>query len=219
MGTFASEDFEGTEDTTLSTHNSAWTRHTSYSANSEITSGRLRVSTNSANSAYWHSASPASADYNVMSTVYLASRAGAAGPAGRMSTSANTMYLTRYNLQTGSTSRIQLYKFTTGTAYLLGAVNMSTWDIGETRTLTLKMSGTTIEAWQEGASSADISVTDAAISDAGKAGMRNIGGAAVGDSADYQTAYWEATEADAAGQPYRKRLGGVRFAAHNAGVW
>jgi hypothetical protein len=137
--------------------------------------------------------------------------------AGRVNTGANTMYVAGYTY-TSPTWSLILNRIVAGSATQLGSAATS-FSNGDTRRVQLKMSGTTIEAWMDGSSVADISQTDSNITAAGKGGFRLNTNSTPSDSSHEQFDYWELNEADAGGQPARKRLGGVPFAAHNVGVW
>ena len=173
MAQFGSDSFGGTENTTLSTYNAAWTRHTSYTGNSEIASGRVRPS-GTATSAYWHSGSPANADYSVSADLLMKEANGgvaSVGVIGRIDTAANTFYMARYSGNTDDAW--QLYKFVAGTATLLGSSAAALTDETSHNCL-LRMVGTTIGLYVDGSSTATVSVTDSAITAAGKAGIRML---------------------------------------------
>lgn len=172
MAQFASDTFTGTEGTELSAYAAAWTRHTSYTINSEIAANRARQSASLGGSAYWHSGTPASADYSVSADLFFKETNGGtsgAGPIGRVDTAANTFYHARY---IGSTADAwQLYKFVAGATTLLGSSAQAITD-ETSHNCKLRMVGTTIEVYVDGGATALISVTDSAIAAAGKAGLR-----------------------------------------------
>lgn len=172
MAEFASDTFTGTEGAELSAYDAAWTRHTSYTINSEIAANRVRQSASLGSSAYWHSGTPANADYSVSADLFFKETnggSGSAGPIGRADTAANTFYHARYF---GSASDAwQLYKFVAGTATLLGSSAQAITD-ETSHNCVLRMVGTTIELYKDGEGTALISVTDSAITAAGKAGFR-----------------------------------------------
>lgn len=173
MAQFASDAFGGTENAELAAYNAAWTRHTSYSVNSEIASGRVRTSA-SGNSAYYHSGTPASADYSVNCDLYFHETDGGdsnASVMGRVSTSANTFYMARY---VGSTSdRWELYKCVSGTFTLLGSSPQSISAV-TSNNIKLEMIGSAIKLYKQGSATALISVTDTSITAAGKSGIRMV---------------------------------------------
>ncbi len=113
---------------------------------------------------YW-SGTPASADYSVTADIIIKSSIGSTGVAGRISTTERTYY-TAYIDQT--TAKVVLAKRVAGTITTLN-VSAGTYGIG-TWSLTLDMVGTTIRALVGG--TAVVTVTDASITAAGKAGIR-----------------------------------------------
>src|SRR3990167_3619960 len=120
MAQFASDAFTGTEGTTLTTYDAAWTRHTSYTGNLEIASDRVRQSTTT--SAYWHSGTPTSADYSVSADLFMKETSGGnnyAGVIGRVNTAANTFYMGRYAGE--ASDSWQLFKAVAGAFTQLGS--------------------------------------------------------------------------------------------------
>ena len=178
MAQFASDDFEGTNGTELSAYNGAWTRHTSYTGNSQIAVTRLGVSSQT-NSCYWHSGAPATADYSVSADLFMKEASGGTayvGVVGRVSTTANTFYMARY--AGGADDSWQLYSAVAGSFTLLGSSAQALTD--ETAySLKLEMIGTAVKLYKEGSSTPLISATDSSITAAGKAGVRLVSGATV----------------------------------------
>lgn len=177
MAQFAGELFNDVAGTTLSAHNSDWTLHTSYSTGTCVITdaNRVRRATNN-NTLYWHSGTPASADYEVTVDLFAKETDGGAsntGVVGRVDTTANTCYHARYAGST--TDGWQLFKFVAGTATQLGSTSTQSLTDETTYALKLKLVGTAIELFKEGSGSATISVTDSAISAAGKSGIRFVG--------------------------------------------
>lgn len=176
MGQFARDNFTDTAGTTIQSHTpsggGSWTRHTSYSNDSVITDANQCRHGGSAgtSSAYYHSASPASADYSVSMDVTQHGSTGtrASGPCGRMDTSANTFYHLRYE-DTGSW---KLFKFNAGTATQIGNYTQ-TLTVDVAYTALLDMSGTSVTGKVNG-STVIGPVTDSSISAAGKAGFRHF---------------------------------------------
>lgn len=143
-----------------------------------IASNRASNQGSNISSLYYHSGTPPSADYIVEADVYInstdfiTSRGQGSGVCARVSTSANTFYTARYGVTATGTVVLNLYKFVAGTPTQLGS-NVSTgYSAGQTKHVKLKVTGTTIEAFMDGSATADISVTDSAISDAGRVGIR-----------------------------------------------
>lgn len=171
MAQFASDTFTNTDGVTLSTHDAAWTRHTAYSVNSEILSNRLKQSA-SGTSAYWHSGTPANANYTVDADIYVVSNSLFTGVIGRVDTTANTFYMWRYFQSSGA---YQLFKAVTGSFTQLGSDSTATLVATNSYSIQLKMDGTDIEGLVGGVSKVG-PITDSAITSKGKSGMRGSGG-------------------------------------------
>lgn len=176
MAQFASASFTGTAGTELSAADSNWTKAPSSSAQNIILSdaGRGRLDAlNATASIYYHSGVPASADYSVSATLFAKETSGGAtyiGVTGRQSTSANTHYLAWYG---GTPNNAwQLYKVVAGAVTQLGSNSAQTLTDETGYAVKLEMIGTAIKLYKEGSSTPTISVTDSAITAAGKAGIR-----------------------------------------------
>lgn len=174
VGTLISSDsFTGTNGLAITTNTHTldtggfWSEHTSYGPGDFIfASNRIR-SSDANTGCYYSTATPASADYYVETVLYQSDVIVAGmGPAGRINTAANTMYLTRYNSTPGEW---QLLKLVAGTPTTLGTYTASTSN-GVSYTVRLSMVGTAIKVYLGG--SEVISVTDSDIVAAGKAGIR-----------------------------------------------
>lgn len=180
MAQFASDAFGYTEDTTLATANAAWTLHTSFTGAAEISAGRVRVSGDvQATVAYWHSGTPATANYSVSADLFFKQPSGGpagAGVIGRVDTAAHTFYYASYF--GGSADAWELHKRIAGTNTLLGSSAQAITD-ETSHNVTLRMVGTTIELYKQGGSTATISVTDSDITAAGKSGIRFYAGSTV----------------------------------------
>ena len=176
MAQFASASFTGTAGTELSDADSNWTKAPSSSAQNIIISdaGRGRLdAVNAAASIYYHSGTPASADYSVSSTLFAKQASGGdtyIGVTGRQSTSVNTHYLAWYG--GGITDAWQLYKVVAGAVTQLGSNSGQVLTDETGYAVKLEMIGTAIKLYKEGSSTPTISVTDSAITAAGKAGIR-----------------------------------------------
>ena len=205
MAQFGSDNFDDTDGITLSTHNAAWTRHTSYTVNAQIAANRVRQSA-TGNSVYWHSGSPASADYSVSSDLFMKEPQGGqsyVGVAGRINTAGNTFYVARY--AGGATDGWQLAKFVGGSFTSLGVSAQSTVD--ETSyNVKLEMIGTAIKLYKEGSGTALISVTDSAITAAGKAGIYFSDDSSASDTTGIHIDNFSADEGGGAGTsfPFRR---------------
>lgn len=157
--------FTASNGTVLSTYDVIWVQHTSYGSTTlEIQSNAVKVKAGSASSCYFYN-SASSANSSVYADMIKPDNSSTAcGVCGRLSSSANTMYLARLNL-----AAVELYKAVAGTFTLLGTVahGMTNGVAAEVR---LTMSGTTIKALVAGVEK--ISVTDSAVSAAGFSGIR-----------------------------------------------
>lgn len=179
MAQFASDSFTGTAATELSAYNADWTEHGSYASGQLVISdaNRLRAGVN-ASSLYYHSGTPASADYSVSADIFAKETDGGthnAGVVGRVNTGANTFYNARYLGQT--TDAWQLFKFVAGVATQLGSSSTQSLTDETSYNVKLEMIGsssTAVKLYKEGSGSATISVTDSSspITAAGKAGIR-----------------------------------------------
>lgn len=173
MANFATDSFTGTSGTELSAYSGNWTKHTSSSTGTLVITDANRLRKNSGNNSeglYYHSGTPSSADYTVSADlVFISSAAAYLEVCGRMSTSANTYYRVRYNVSTGGW---ELHKKVNGSLSQLGTTQTQTFSSG-TKNVKLRMSGSTIELYKEGSGTATISVTDTAITAAGKSGLRS----------------------------------------------
>lgn len=176
MGQFASATFTGSSGTELSAADSNWTKHPAASAANLVLSNANRVrqsATNAAGTYYYHSGSPASADYSVSATGFAKETSAgdaAVGVSGRVDTTAATQYHARY--AGGATDAWQLFKFVAGTATQLGSNSAQALTDETGYAIELRMVGTTIELYKQGSSTPTISVTDSSITAAGKAGIR-----------------------------------------------
>lgn len=174
MAQFASGSFTGSDGTTLSTHDAAWTLHTSYSIAAQLASNRIRITTAGlSSSVYWHSGTPASADYSVSADIFAKTTDGGdgiAGVVGRVNTAANTLYMARYVGQ--ATDGWQLFKFVAGAATQLGSSSAQSLTDETSYNVKLEMIGSAIKLYKEGSGTALISATDSSITAAGKSGIR-----------------------------------------------
>lgn len=173
---FVSDTFTDTDGTQLGDHTgetgATWTSHPAgaYSVHAKIDANR--VHSNSALRCYYASGTPASADYDVEAIVRRVTASGNIGIVGRLDTSANTMYLAMWT----AGGQWQLYKIVAGTSTQLGSSYNDNPANGTDRTVKLEMRGTAIKVYVDGTE--QISVTDSAISAAGRAGWRGNGATA-----------------------------------------
>lgn len=207
MAEFANDAFAGTNGTILSAYSAAWTQHSASGTTAQIASGRVRISA-VATALYYHSGTPASADYSVFADIYEHSHPAnnLYGVVGRCSTSADTLYMARHN---SSSDVWQLYKAVAGTYTLLGSSASDPITTGTSAQVELRMAGTTIELYKRGESTAAVSVTDSAVSAAGKAGIRMYSSVAPSDSTLYHLDNFSAVDTSSAATNHFLLLMGV----------
>lgn len=121
------------------------------------------------------SGTPASADYDVECVVRQVTTVGQNGPAGRIDTAANTMYVARV-ITLAAATNVDLLKIVAGTQTQITTYIHGSSD-GADITVRLSMRGTAIKVYVNGTER--ISVTDSDISAAGKAGVRGNTGTSV----------------------------------------
>ncbi len=120
-------------------------------------------------SAYYASGTPPSADYYVQGTVKVTTAISVnIAVAGRMDTTADTMYLCRYN-----NTSWDLRKIVAATASTLATTSANLLTAGQSGTIKLIMTGNQISCIANGTTLGPI--TDSSITAAGKAGVRNAG--------------------------------------------
>lgn len=174
MAQFASDTFTGTSGTELATYSASWTKHTSYANTAAISdANRVRSVTATTSTAYYHSGSPATADYSVSADLFFKETNGGlghSGTIGRVDTAANTFYMARYSGD--ASDGWQLYKAVAGVFTQLGSTSAEAITDETSHNIKLEMVGTAIKLYKDGSGTATISATDSAISAAGKAGIR-----------------------------------------------
>lgn len=174
MAQFASALFAAADGTTLATADANFSLHPSYTGTAQIAANRVRANSTT-NSAYIHSGVPASADYSVSCDQWMTEADGGGNGinvavCARMDAAANTLYMARY--LGGTTDAWQLYKIVAGTATLLGSSAAATL-AATAYALKLEVIGSAIKVYVSGGTTAVISVTDTAVTAAGKAGIRS----------------------------------------------
>lgn len=168
--------FTDTADLTLASHTSdsghSWTQHAAASKGAAISNAnRLRTAdTGSTTSIFYSGWVPTGADYDVQADVTVLTAAGRMGLHARLSTSATTYYLWRWN---STTTSWELYKAVAGTATLLGSYS-DPLAVGNTRSIKLSVRGSTITGYVGGV--ARVTVTDTAVTAAGRAGFQGTVG-------------------------------------------
>lgn len=170
MAQFASDGFAGASGTDLSAHDSSWVRHSGSAISSVLIDGRVRGN-GSGVSLYYHSGQPASADYAVSADIHeMSDAAYGAGVVARCHPAEQTYYMARWYTSDHPDS-VQLYKFVSGVATLLGnpAYDLET---GTSASIRLECVGNQLKVYLRGSGTAAISVTDDSIPAAGHAGIR-----------------------------------------------
>lgn len=171
MGQFASDSFTNSDATVLTTHSANWTRHSSYATDCRITDANRARASATGYTLHYRTETPASADYDVSADVYcvtFSARDEQAGVVGRCSTSADTTY--RVVLKSWSADELRLHKVVAGVFTQLGSSYAVTLATSTAYGVKLTMSGSTIKAFLDGTER--VSVTDTAITDAGRAGIQ-----------------------------------------------
>lgn len=166
---FAADNFSGSSGALLHVYDSAWVRYSSSNGNGTITpAGRVRGSL-AGILLYYHTATPASADYSVSADIYRASTETSARACVtiRQATGSMTCYAAGFDGDGG----IWLSRLVSGSETMLAKVTHS-FPQGETRRIRLEGIGSAIKVYVDGSPTPAISVTDATITAAGKAGLR-----------------------------------------------
>lgn len=174
MAIFLSDSFTEAVTTVLSSHTpetgSTWIEHGSYADNLNVDGDSDSVAGLSGADVglYYNDAAPAGADYSVTGNIFVVDNAVASYPGvvGRVATGANTMYRAIYR-QDATIWRLE--KMVAGVLTTLGTDFSQVLTNSQTYALKLEMIGTAIKVYIDGVER--ISVTDSAISAAGKAGV------------------------------------------------
>lgn len=169
MAQFASDDFTGTDGTTLQAHDANWVEHADGGGGDILITSNRGQQRATGGGWYYHSASPSSADYNVSADFYVTSLSpdfNYTGVLGRSSTSSLTYYQARYGTAVGW----QLIKLVAGAGTTLGSTGSPSPVAGNTYVVKLDMTGSAIKMLVNDA--AIIEVTDTSVTATGKAGLR-----------------------------------------------
>lgn len=170
MAVFVQDTFTDTAGVTLASHTgelgATWAKGSPAPNNAVITSaGRVRMG--GATSGYYYaSGTPASAEYDVECDLYVASKSGQHGIAGRLSTSADTCYRARLD---ASNNLMLFEKVVAGTNTQLSST-AKTYTIGNTYAIKLEIRDAAKKVFQDGVEVT--SSADNAITSAGTAGIR-----------------------------------------------
>lgn len=170
---FARDTFTDTAGTLLQNHTpelgGPWVAHPS-DASAPVISNANRVRNgNTGNGPWLMTAAPANADYAVSADLHVVTLISSVYLVGRADAAATTYYAGGYD---GQNNLYDLFKFVAGAFTSLGQVAAGL-AAGATRRLELRLSGTTIALLSGGVTI--FSLTDSAISAAGKPGLRFSG--------------------------------------------
>lgn len=159
MARFLYDTFTGTNATALTARTgetgATWTKNTAaiYATGvATIQTNRIYLSAGS-NAGFYASGVPASPDYDVSVTVNIVSAATCeAGVCGRMSTTADTMYLLDYERTSGGVWQMKLYSNVAGSYTQIGSTFATgTPVVGSDHTVMLRMRGSQISGYYDGA--------------------------------------------------------------------
>lgn len=165
MAVFVNVPFTGADGTEISAYDASFTRHSSYTTNSEILTNRV-IQSASGTSCYYHSGTPANADYTVSADLYTYTNLNRTGVAGRIDTAANTMYQFRHD-----SGNWNMWAIVAGSFTQLGSNSADTLSAADTRSFQLKMVGSSITGLV-GGSPVIGPITNTSITAKGKAGFR-----------------------------------------------
>lgn len=171
MATFVNDTFTDTSATALSSHigetGATWTKHPSHPSGSAVISNanRSRYATTTT-TCYYASGAPASAEYDVTVDLVTITNSGRQGVVGRVDTSADTMYLARYDQ---NNTRWEILKVVTGTATSLGTYTQ-TLTASQVYALKFEIRDATKKLYVDGVER--ISTADNEITGAGRVGLR-----------------------------------------------
>ena len=193
--TFASDNFNGTNNTELTAYSASWAKQTGYTENAIIgLDGQWVVTTATVGYAcYRNTATPGSANYDVECDItrrnVSSSNSPILGVTGRASSSAQTFYWLVY---THNSNNIRLFKMVAGTQTQLGSSYTFTVTNNVAARLRLRMDGSSISGWLDGTQIIG-PVTDTAITAAGHAGLITIATRDVGVQDVLYIDNWDAT--------------------------
>lgn len=177
MAQFASDAFTGADGTELTAYSGNWVKHGSSGAGTyNILSNRCRAE-GGAEQLYYHTGTPASADYTVSADFYVNSTSNMRfqGICARMATGANTYYYGRYSETTGVW---QIFKRVAGGSFIqIGSDSAQTLSLSTSYNVVLSCSGTSPTSLELKVDTVSkVTGTDSDIAAAGKAGLRNNSG-------------------------------------------
>jgi hypothetical protein len=213
VATFVSDSFTDTSGTALASHTgetgATWAKNSAYAGDLVISNAnRCRHVDDTSNAGYYASGTPANADYEVQAIIRFLTDTGAGiGAAGRMSTSANTMYFVDYETNASDTLH-RLFSMVTGTAANLGTYS-DVLSAGNERVQRLRMEGDNIDLYVDDVLRVN-PAANTAVTAAGKAGIRAFLNGS--DTTGVHIDTYSATDIEAGGstvpakmQSYRRR--------------
>lgn len=160
--------------TNLSAHvgeqGATWAKNAFVSGDVRISSGRSIYHATGIDGSFYYASGASGADYRVSAKLDRLSThpTGIADVLARCSATTDTRYGARYSSITPGPGW-SLYRVVRGTAAAIGVASGETIPVGESRVMTLEVSGTSITLYVDGVSR--ISATDSAITLAGFAGV------------------------------------------------
>jgi hypothetical protein len=169
--TIVSDTFGGTAGALISSRSgetgATWTQFGTSQTNAVLTDANRVRRSGTGLSLYSASGTPASADYAVGADIHVKSNLAqdAVSVLGRVGPTSENFYMARW-----TAGAWEMHKFVNGTATLLQRVTQ-TLTVGQTYRLKLKMVGTSLSMWANGAQ-VGTTVTDGSHTAAGKAGVR-----------------------------------------------
>lgn len=173
--TFLNDTFTDTDGTLLSAHTgetgATWTKHGSFTDTWLITTNRANKDSGVGSSVYYASGTPSSTTYTVECTLVDISNVNrACGCCGRIDTAADNMVCARRQ----NSTTLQVLTIIGGTAGSLDTEPI-TFSAGQSITLTLVFTGSTVEWKKDGVSlgsGLDLTTFNATFSGAGRVGVR-----------------------------------------------
>jgi len=173
MAVVVNDTFTEASDTTLASHTgetgATWAKHASYAGTIRVIGATDRIrqdAVSGGDAVYYASGTPATAEYDVQASLYVASNVDFAGLCGRIDTAANTYYLVIYYQANGTWV---LDKVVAGTATNLGTYTQAL-TLSQSYTVKLEIRDATKKVYIDGVER--ISSADNAITAAGKGGVR-----------------------------------------------
>lgn len=172
MALIASDTFTGSEGTELSAYSASWVRHsTSDPSYGYAYIKSNRCSYNYYETAYYHTAVPASPNYWVEGDITMFGGAGGSLSLLARCDPASATYYMLYH----SNAYTRIYKRLPGGWTQLGEVSGFVAEIGQTKHVKIEVEGSAVRIYTLGSSTPALSVSDSSITAAGRSGLRGEG--------------------------------------------